>query len=112
MLSEFGDPNEECRVYAVLSLPFDLPPEHIVLPLWTLQFRPICLCKLYPYSLPLFITLNSFDQVCDMNMYFDVKLQAPNGIGAVLGVVQLVLYFYYSRVAKEESREPLIISYA
>lgn len=47
-LSEFGDSNKECGVYAILSLPFDLPHEHIFLPLWTVQLRPVRLCKHYP----------------------------------------------------------------
>ncbi|KAA0058068.1 hypothetical protein E6C27_scaffold274G003740 [Cucumis melo var. makuwa] len=41
---EFGDSNEKCGVYAILSLPFDLPHEHIFSPLWTVQLRSIRLC--------------------------------------------------------------------
>ena len=44
-LSEFGDSNKECGVYAVLSLTFDLPHERIVFPLWTVQLRSVRLCK-------------------------------------------------------------------
>ncbi|TXG66643.1 hypothetical protein EZV62_007918 [Acer yangbiense] len=36
----------------------------------------------------------------------------PNGMGTVLGIVQLVLYFYYKRSSREESRVPLIVSYS
>ncbi|XP_077250938.1 bidirectional sugar transporter SWEET2a-like isoform X2 [Tasmannia lanceolata] len=32
----------------------------------------------------------------------------PNGIGTVLGALQLVLYVYYSRASREGSRRPLI----
>nr|POF18941.1 bidirectional sugar transporter sweet2 [Quercus suber] len=35
----------------------------------------------------------------------------PNGMGTILGIVQLVLYFYYSNRSREDSREPLIVSY-
>lgn len=38
-------------------------------------------------------------------------LQVPNGIGTVLGIIQLVLYFYYKGSSSEECREPLIVSY-
>lgn len=40
------------------------------------------------------------------------ELQVPNGIGTVLGAVQLMLYSYYSRTSREDSREHLIVSYA
>ncbi|KAG6685362.1 hypothetical protein I3843_12G109100 [Carya illinoinensis] len=36
----------------------------------------------------------------------------PNGMGTILGIVQLVLYFFYSRRQREDSAEPLIVSYA
>jgi len=35
----------------------------------------------------------------------------PNGIGTVLGVTQLILYFYYEKKSRDSSREPLIVSY-
>lgn len=38
--------------------------------------------------------------------------QVPNGVGSVLGIVQLALYTYYSRFSGEESTEPLLVSYA
>ncbi|CAK7350322.1 unnamed protein product [Dovyalis caffra] len=36
----------------------------------------------------------------------------PNGIGTILGIVQLVLYYYYSSKYGEGSTEPLLASYA
>ncbi|OMO74661.1 hypothetical protein CCACVL1_16548 [Corchorus capsularis] len=36
----------------------------------------------------------------------------PNGIGTILGIVQLALYFYYKRKSVEDSREPLIRPHA
>lgn len=35
----------------------------------------------------------------------------PNGIGTILGMVQLLLYFYYKRSSDQDSTEPLIASY-
>ncbi|XP_054814639.1 bidirectional sugar transporter SWEET2-like isoform X2 [Prosopis cineraria] len=37
---------------------------------------------------------------------------APNGVGSILGSIQLVLYFYYKRASVEDSREPLLVPYA
>ncbi|CAA3016740.1 bidirectional sugar transporter SWEET2a-like [Olea europaea var. sylvestris] len=42
----------------------------------------------------------------------DLFISVPNGIGAILGIIQLVLYFCYSRKSGEESRRPLLESYA
>ncbi|CAN6683571.1 unnamed protein product [Malus baccata var. baccata] len=39
-------------------------------------------------------------------------MQIPNGIGTILGLVQLALYSYYSKISEDASREPLIVSYA
>ncbi|VVA32156.1 PREDICTED: bidirectional sugar [Prunus dulcis] len=41
----------------------------------------------------------------------DPFLYIPNGIGTILGLVQLALYSYYSKISGEDSREPLIVSY-
>ncbi|XP_022718052.1 bidirectional sugar transporter SWEET2-like isoform X2 [Durio zibethinus] len=35
----------------------------------------------------------------------------PNGIGTILGIVQLLLYFYYKRISIEDSEEPLMVSH-
>ncbi|KAL8468355.1 hypothetical protein ACS0TY_031543 [Phlomoides rotata] len=42
----------------------------------------------------------------------DTFVSVPNGIGAILGIIQLVLYFYYSRSYVESSRRPMLDSYA
>nr|XP_028965130.1 bidirectional sugar transporter SWEET2a-like [Malus domestica] len=42
----------------------------------------------------------------------DPFLYNPNGIGTILGLVQLALYSYYNNVSGDASREPLIVSYA
>ncbi|CAN4105716.1 unnamed protein product [Withania somnifera] len=41
----------------------------------------------------------------------DPFISVPNGIGGVLGVIQLVLYFRYSNLG-EEPRAPLLEPYA
>ncbi|XP_050104840.1 bidirectional sugar transporter SWEET2a-like [Malus sylvestris] len=40
------------------------------------------------------------------------KCYIPNGIGTILGLVQLALYSYYNNVSGDALREPLIVSYA
>ncbi|XP_022141801.1 bidirectional sugar transporter SWEET2 [Momordica charantia] len=66
--------------------------------------------------MPFYLSLATFLVSTSFFLYglfnYDPFIYAPNGIGAVLGIVQLVLYFYYSQVSTEESREPLIVSYA
>ncbi|KAF3442340.1 hypothetical protein FNV43_RR16256 [Rhamnella rubrinervis] len=42
---------------------------------------------------------------------YDAFLYVPNGIGTILGIVQLLMYFYYKKSSEEDSREPLIVSY-
>ncbi|XP_008225395.1 PREDICTED: bidirectional sugar transporter SWEET2a-like [Prunus mume] len=41
----------------------------------------------------------------------DPFLYIPNGIGTILGLVQLALYSYYRKISGEDSREPLTVSY-
>ncbi|XP_020264994.1 bidirectional sugar transporter SWEET2a [Asparagus officinalis] len=41
----------------------------------------------------------------------DFFIYIPNGIGSILGVIQLLLYAYYSRKSRDDSRLPLIVSY-
>ncbi|KAK6946591.1 SWEET sugar transporter, partial [Dillenia turbinata] len=36
----------------------------------------------------------------------------PNGVGTLLGIVQLLLYFYYKGGSVEDSLEPMVVSYA
>ncbi|KAL0305558.1 UNVERIFIED_CONTAM: Bidirectional sugar transporter SWEET2a [Sesamum radiatum] len=45
-------------------------------------------------------------------IYADKERKVPNGIGAILGIIQLVLYFWYSRSSVQASRRPLLESYA
>ncbi|KAK6132458.1 hypothetical protein DH2020_033758 [Rehmannia glutinosa] len=41
-----------------------------------------------------------------------VDFEVPNGIGAVLGVIQLFLFLYYKKSLRDDSTEPLIVSYS
>ncbi|KAL7143490.1 hypothetical protein ABFS83_08G194000 [Erythranthe nasuta] len=43
---------------------------------------------------------------------FDPFIYAPNGIGTILGVVQLLLFSYFKKPSREDSTEPLIVSYS
>ncbi|GMY37729.1 bidirectional sugar transporter SWEET2-like isoform X2 [Fagus crenata] len=44
--------------------------------------------------------------------YADKAIKVPNGIGTILGLVQLVLYSYYSSTSREDLRAPLMNAYA
>ncbi|KAG6736374.1 bidirectional sugar transporter SWEET2a isoform X1 [Populus alba] len=67
-------------------------------------------------SLSTFLTSLSFSTYgvlkFDPFLYVSMFLQVPNGIGTILGIVQLALYYYYSSKYGEGSREPLLASYA
>ncbi|PKU65183.1 bidirectional sugar transporter SWEET2a isoform X1 [Dendrobium catenatum] len=40
----------------------------------------------------------------------DFFIYIPNGIGSVLGVIQLLVYAYYNKRSREESSPPLLVS--
>ncbi|XP_073308772.1 bidirectional sugar transporter SWEET2a-like isoform X2 [Primulina huaijiensis] len=42
----------------------------------------------------------------------DSFVSVPNGIGAILGIIQLVLYLHYSKISEEASRRLLLESHA
>lgn len=67
-------------------------------------------------SLSTFLTSLSFSTYgvlkFDPFLYVSMFLQVPNGIGTILGIVQLALYYYYSSKYGEGSAEPLLASYA
>ncbi|KAK7272610.1 hypothetical protein RJT34_29321 [Clitoria ternatea] len=70
----------------------------------SVEFMPFCL------SLSTFLMSTSFFLYGLFND--DAFIYAPNGIGTMLGMIQLILYFYYEGKSRENSREPLIVSYA
>ncbi|EXB54069.1 Bidirectional sugar transporter SWEET2 [Morus notabilis] len=65
--------------------------------------------------MPFYISLSTFLMSTSFFLYgilnYDAFIYVPNGIGTILGIVQLALYFYYKNSAAEDSKEPLIISY-
>ncbi|KAF5200454.1 Bidirectional sugar transporter sweet [Thalictrum thalictroides] len=66
--------------------------------------------------MPFYLSLSTFLMSISFFAYGVLKEDAfiyvPNGIGALLGIVQLVLYSYYSKSLREDSSEPLMSSYA
>ncbi|XWS10184.1 hypothetical protein CRYUN_Cryun39dG0053700 [Craigia yunnanensis] len=65
--------------------------------------------------MPFYLSLSTFLMSTSFFLYgifnFDAFIYVPNGIGTILGIVQLVLYFYFKRKSVEDSREPLIVSH-
>ncbi|XP_028763861.1 bidirectional sugar transporter SWEET2-like isoform X1 [Neltuma alba] len=66
--------------------------------------------------MPFYLSLSTFLMSTSFSLYGllnqDAFVYAPNGVGTILGLIQLVLYFYYKRASVEECREPLIEPYA
>ncbi|KAM1004636.1 hypothetical protein ACFX2I_004779 [Malus domestica] len=71
---------------------------------WSVEFMPFNL------SLATFLMSISFSAYGVFKK--DPFLYNLNGIGTILGLVQLALYSYYNNVSGDASREPLIVSYA
>lgn len=66
--------------------------------------------------MPFYLSLSTFLMSTSFLLYgilnFDAFVYVPNGIGSILGITQLALYFYYKKKSTEDSREPLIEPYA
>ncbi|KAK9268646.1 hypothetical protein L1049_000403 [Liquidambar formosana] len=66
--------------------------------------------------MPLYLSLSTFLMSASFFTYgifnSDPYIYVPNGIGTILGIVQLALYSYYKSKSREDSREPLIVTYA
>ncbi|XP_028072682.1 bidirectional sugar transporter SWEET2-like isoform X4 [Camellia sinensis] len=65
--------------------------------------------------MPFYLSLSTFLMSTAFFLYgifnFDPFIYVPNGIGAILGIVQLALFFYYKNTSGEASREPLLVTY-
>ncbi|XP_062016655.1 bidirectional sugar transporter SWEET2a-like [Rosa rugosa] len=65
--------------------------------------------------MPFYLSLATFLMSLSFSAYGVFKedpfLYFPNGIGTILAIVQLALYFYYSSLSKKDLREPLIVRY-
>jgi len=111
-LSEIGNSDRECWVHAFLPIAGHLLDEHLILCLWNAIGWPLLICKNdYIFIRILHMTsdnITSFKLTC----FFSIScaLQLPNGVGTILGVIQLLLYVYYSRKSREDSRLPLLVS--
>ncbi|CAN1847258.1 Bidirectional sugar transporter SWEET2a, partial [Linum perenne] len=66
--------------------------------------------------MPLFLSIATFLMSVSFLAYGllkgDTFIAVPNGIGAILGIVQLGLYYHYSSQFDENSREPLLAEFA
>ncbi|KAH7545085.1 bidirectional sugar transporter SWEET2a isoform X2 [Ziziphus jujuba] len=66
--------------------------------------------------MPFYLSLSTFLMSLSFSLYgmfkYDPFIYVPNGIGTVLGLVQLILYYYFSSSYGEDSEEFLIDSYA
>ncbi|GMP53525.1 hypothetical protein CsSME_00018967 [Camellia sinensis var. sinensis] len=64
--------------------------------------------------MPFYLSLSTFLMSTSFFLYGilngDPFIYVPNGIGTILGIVQLALFFYYKNTSGEVSREPLIVS--
>ncbi|KAL2326850.1 hypothetical protein Fmac_020277 [Flemingia macrophylla] len=65
--------------------------------------------------MPFYLSLSTFLMSTSFFLYGlisdDGFIYIPNGIGTVLGMIQLILYFYYKSPSTEDCTEPLIVSY-
>ncbi|MBA0861052.1 hypothetical protein Goshw_023946, partial [Gossypium schwendimanii] len=66
--------------------------------------------------MPFYLSLSTFLMSTSFLLYgifnFDAFIYVPNGIGTILGILQLALYFRYKAKSMEESNEPLTVSQA
>lgn len=63
-----------------------------------------------PFYLSLATFLMSFSFFAYGLLLEDFFIYVPNGVGSILGVIQLLLYAYYSKKSREDSRLPLLVS--
>ncbi|XP_004488983.1 bidirectional sugar transporter SWEET2 [Cicer arietinum] len=65
--------------------------------------------------MPFYLSLSTFLMSTSFLLYGllsnDVFVYVPNGIGTILGVIQLILYCHYESKSRIDSEEPLILSY-
>ncbi|XP_038986119.1 bidirectional sugar transporter SWEET2a-like [Phoenix dactylifera] len=88
----------------------------------SMSASPLCIINLVirrrsvefmPFYLSLATFLMSISFFAYGMLKHDFFIYVPNGIGTILGVVQLFLYAYYSRKSRQDStsRLPLLVSY-
>ncbi|KAK2422741.1 bidirectional sugar transporter SWEET2 [Trifolium repens] len=66
--------------------------------------------------MPFYLSLSTFLMSTSFLIYGllsdDIFIYLPNGIGTILGMIQLILFFYFERRSGIDAGEPLIVSYA
>lgn len=66
--------------------------------------------------MPFYLSLATFFMSLSFFAYgllkYDPFISVPNGIGTILGMVQLALYTYYSNLSRRSSEDPLLVSVA
>ncbi|XP_058773580.1 bidirectional sugar transporter SWEET2-like [Vicia villosa] len=66
--------------------------------------------------MPFYLSLSTFLMSTSFLVYGilsdDIFIYVPNGIGTILGMTQLILYFHYESKSRRAVEEPLIVSYA
>ncbi|KAJ6895010.1 hypothetical protein NC652_028682 [Populus alba x Populus x berolinensis] len=66
--------------------------------------------------MPFYLSLSTFLMSSSFVLYgllnFDAFVYVPNGIGTILGIIQLALYVHYKKKSTQDSIEPLIASHA
>ncbi|KAA8526732.1 hypothetical protein F0562_009039 [Nyssa sinensis] len=82
---------------------------------------PLCIINLVIQTrniefMPFYLSLSTFLMSTSFFLYgcfnSDPFVYVPNGMGTILGIVQLALYSYYKNKSREDCREPLIESCA
>ncbi|XP_044953644.1 bidirectional sugar transporter SWEET2a [Hordeum vulgare subsp. vulgare] len=64
-----------------------------------------------PFYLSLSMSLMSVSFFAYGALLDDFFIYVPNGVGTVLGVVQLLLYAYYRKGSRDEARRPLLVTH-
>ncbi|KQK08221.1 bidirectional sugar transporter SWEET2a [Brachypodium distachyon] len=64
-----------------------------------------------PFYLSLAMSLMSASFFAYGVLLHDFFIYIPNGIGTILGVIQLLLYAYFRKGSKEEARRPLLVTH-
>ncbi|XP_010926193.2 bidirectional sugar transporter SWEET2a isoform X2 [Elaeis guineensis] len=81
---------------------------------------PLCIMNLVIRTrsvefMPFYLSLSTFLMSISFFAYgmlkHDYFVYVPNGIGTILGVIQLFLYAYYRRKSRQDSRLPLLVSH-
>ncbi|XP_038705533.1 bidirectional sugar transporter SWEET2a-like isoform X2 [Tripterygium wilfordii] len=110
MSLEFLDPHERQMVVGYLS----------VASLISMFASPLLVINLVIKTksveyMPFYLSFATFLMSLSFFVYgilkSDLFIYIPNGIGTILGIVQLILYYYYSSKVSEDLKDPLVDQY-